>query len=457
MAKEIFELLAQYGLKKPADLDKVSRLTSKDASNLHEGLWEALFRLQYEGISPNRDTWPTRDAQAFRFVASRHLRGDSCIHCRVQKIEFLARFAALYSDLVVVPLLLDKPSRVVSLDAAKLKLRDAAESLILLRPLVRAGIVRPAVMTTRNCCRFHAENLEEFAELTHAVAEDIASDNLSRFAMYYEPPQEPGSNCMLHIEGPKDYLDHGGLVLYLSRPPSWVAKNWRREADGKLRVPPQKLRRSGIVQDIFERIANDTTFHFAYGSVWGAKYLTDLPGEAELLRGLGENGPSAQQHRAAVLISAMTHALPFVGDLAIPEILKIRSEISESFEQYRWAIAAIIQEHGTQRLKIKDAARICAGELAPKIAILENKVAVERRRFNNRVIATSSIVGVVVTLGLSGLMQPAVGCGLLGGALTALTGMLAESRSPLPEAATDNLYFLLRMKQAGKRGRSLGH
>jgi hypothetical protein len=299
--------------------------------------------------------------------------------------------------------------------------------------------------------------LAEFAELTHAIAEDIASDNLSRFTMYYEPPQEQSSKCILHIKGPKDYLDQGGLVLYLSRPPSWVAKSWRHEPDGTLRVPPQKLRRSGVVQYIFEQIANDTTFHFAYGSIWGAKYLTDLPGEAELLRGLGDNGPSAQQHRATTLVSAMTHALPFVGDLDIPEILKIRSEISESFEQYRWALGAIIREYGTQRLRGQEAARICAAELAPRITMLENKVAVERRRFNNKVIATSSIVGVVVSLGLFGLMQPELGCGLLGGALTTLTGMLAESRSPVREAATDDLYFLLRIKQAGKRSRYLGH
>jgi len=275
--------------------------------------------------------------------------------------------------------------------------------------------------------------------------------------MYYEPPQEQSSKCILHIKGPKDYLDQGGLVLYLSRPPSWVAKSWRHEPDGTLRVPPQKLRRSGVVQYIFEQIANDTTFHFAYGSIWGAKYLTDLPGEAELLRGLGDNGPSAQQHRATTLVSAMTHALPFVGDLDIPEILKIRSEISESFEQYRWALGAIIREYGTQRLRGQEAARICAAELAPRITMLENKVAVERRRFNNKVIATSSIVGVVVSLGLFGLMQPELGCGLLGGALTTLTGMLAESRSPVREAATDDLYFLLRIKQAGKRSRYLGH
>ena len=451
MAKEVFELLAQYGFKRPNDLDKAFRLTSKDARNLHERLWEVLFRLQYEGIPPNRE------AQAFRFVASRHLRGDYCPYCRVQKIEFLARFAALYSDLVIVPLSLDRPSRAGSLSEAKSQIRDAAESLILLRPLILAGIVRPAVMTTRNCCEFHADNLKEFSELTHSIAEDLASDSLGRFSLYYEPPLEPGGTCSLHIEGPKDYLDHGVMVWRLSQPPSWVAKSWRPEADGRLRVPPQKLRRSGIVQQVFQQIANDTTFHFAYGSVWRAKYLTDLPGEAELLRGLGDNGPSAQHHRATALVSAMTHALPFVGDLTISDILKIRSEISESFEQYRWALAAIIREHGTQRLRVQEATRICAAELAPRITMLENKVTVERRRFNNKVIATSGIVGVVVSLGLFGLMQPSVGCGLLGGALTALTGMLAESRSPLPEAATDDLYFLLRMKQAGKRGSHRGH
>lgn len=450
MAKEIFDLLAQYGLKKSADLEKVFHLTSKDAHSLHERLWEGLFRLQYESIPANRD------AQSFRFVASRHLRGDTCPACRVQKIEFLGRFAALYSDLVIVPLLLDRPSRAGSLDVVKLDLRDAAESLILLRPLILAGIVRPAVMTTRNCCDFHADNLKEFSELTHLVAEDIASDSLGRFNMYYKPPLEPGGYCELHIEGPKDYFEHGAMVWRLSSPPPWVAKSWRREEDGRLIVPPQKLRRSGIIQRMFEQVANDTTFHFAYGSVWKAKYLTDLPGEAELLRGLGDNGPSAQQHRATALISAMTHALPFVGDLAIPEILKMRSEILESFEQYRWALTAIIREHGTQRLKSREATDICATELAPQIARLENKIAVERRGFNNKVVATSSIVGIIVTLGLFGLMQPSIECGLFGGALTALTGMLAESRSPLPEVATDDLYFLLRMKRAGKRGGYLG-
>jgi hypothetical protein len=450
MSKEIFELLAQYGLKKPADLEKVFRFTAKDTCSLHERLWDALFRLQYESI-------PNRDAQSFRFVASRHLRGDTCPYRRVQKIEFLGRFAALYSDIVIVPLLLDRPSRAGSLDAAKLDLRDAAESLILLRPLILAGIVRPAVMTTRNCCGFHADNLKEFSELTHSVAEEIASDSLGRFSMYYKPPLEPGCDCELHVEGPKDYLDHGAMVWRLSSPPPWVAKSWRRERDGRLRVPPQKLRRSGIIQRIFEQVANDTTFHFAYGSVWKAKFLTDLPGEAELLRGLGDNGPSAHQHRATSLVSAMTHALPFVGDLTISEILKMRSEIFESFEQYRWALTAIIREHGTQRLRISEATGICATELAPKIAMLENKIAVGRRGFKNKVVATSSVVGIVVTLGLFGLMQPAIGCGLLGGALTALTGMLAESRSPMPEAATDDLYFLLRMKQAGRRGGYLGH
>jgi hypothetical protein len=35
--------------------------------------------------------------------------------------------------------------------------------------------------------------------------------------------------------------------------------------------------------------------------------------------------------------------------------------------------------------------------------------------------------------------------------------MLAESRSPIPEVATDDLYFLLRMKQARKRGGYVGY
>jgi hypothetical protein len=299
--------------------------------------------------------------------------------------------------------------------------------------------------------------LREFSELTHSFAEYIASDKFADFNMYYKPPIEPGGHCELQIEGPKKYIDHGAMFWRLASPPPWVAKSWRPGPDGRFKVPPQKLRATGLVQRIFEQIASDTTFHFAYGSTWKAKYLTDLPGEAELLRGLGDNGPSAQQNRATSLISAMTHALPFVGDLTIPEILKMRAEIFDSFEQYRWALTAIIRNHGTQRMGSRDAIDICAAELAPQIARLENKIAVERRGFRNRVFATSSVVGIIVTLGTFGLMQPAIGCGLLGGALTMLPGMLAESRSPIPEVATDDLYFLLRMKQARKRGGYVGY
>jgi hypothetical protein len=448
---ELFELLAKYGLRKPDDLDRVYRLSSKKARDLQERLFGALLRLQYEGLPPERE------AHTFRFVASRHLRGDACDYCRPAKLELIGRFAALYSDVVIVPLSLSHPSKNDSPADGKYQTRNAAEALLLLRPLILAGIVRLAVMTTRNCCQFHANNLREFADLTHSIAEDMASGNLGRFSLYYEPPPEPGGIHTVHLEGPRYYLDHGRLYWHLSRPPSWVAKSWRPEPDGRFKVPPQKLRRSGLVQSLFGQIASDTTFHFAYGSLWKAKYLTDLPGEAELLRGLGNDGPSAQQHRSTALVSAMTHALPFVGDLAIPEILKIRSEISESFEQYRWAIAAIIREHGAERLNTQSATRICATELAPRIAILENKIAIERRRFNSKVIATSGIVGVVVMLGMFGLMQPSQGCDLLGGALTVLAGMLAESRSPSPESAKDDLYFLLRLKQAGGRTKVIGH
>lgn len=450
MGKEIFEILAKYGFKTLAHVAGISKLGPKDAHELHELLWNTLYRLQYEDIPANPG------AAAFRFLASRHLRGDVCHECRAQKLEFLGRFAALYSDIVIVPFSLTRASQTADLEVVKAELRDAIESLILLRALILAGIVRPAVMTTRNCCDFHAENLKEFSELTHWLAEDIASDKLDKFAMYYKPPMRSGGHCELHIEGPRKYFEHGAMVWRLPSPPSWVAKSWRRKGDGRLIVPPQKLRRTGIVQDLFESIANDTTFHFAYGSVWKAKYLTDLPGEAELLRGLRDNGPFADQNRATSLISAMTHALPFVGDLTIPEILKIRSEVSESFEQYRFALTAIIREHSSERLTGREAVSICSDQLAPKIAKLENAISVERRGFRNRVIATSGIVGIVVALGLFNLMPSSAECGLLGGALTALTGMLAESRSPLPEAATDDLYFLLRMKHSHRRGGYVG-
>lgn len=147
MGNEIFELLARYGLREPDDLDRVSHLSSKEVHSLHQKLWELLFRLQYEDV-PQRGEAPEARAQTFRFVASRHLRGDTCPDCRADKLGFLARFAALYSDLVMVPLPLEKYSKVSSGEVAKEQIRNTAESLILLRLLILANIIRPVVMTT---------------------------------------------------------------------------------------------------------------------------------------------------------------------------------------------------------------------------------------------------------------------------------------------------------------------
>ncbi len=432
------ELLARHGLLTKDSAGRVSKWTTKQVYALHEQLWERIYRQQYAVEPKNDDAF-------FRFVPSSSLRGDTCPYCRSEKLDFLGRFAVLYSDQLILPLPLEKPSRVKSSVTARRELQQTVESLLHLEPLINAGIVAPAVMTTTHC-EHKGPVMKKIIELTHFIAEGLAEEHLDKFTMYYEPNIGTGNPPALHIDSPADYVEHGGVIIEYPDPPKWVAKSWRTGPDGRIRVPLAKVRRTGWIHSIFERIATGTTFHIAYGAMWQAKFLTDLPGEAEILRELTCDGEP--QDQATNLFAALTHSLPFINELPTTEMLKLRKKLAESFQQYRWAVTSIIRQHGRDRtLTPADAKEIYNDVLAPRIAALENRAAVERERLATKFVSTLGLTSIVVTLGLFDLLTPSQALAMLGGAATMkLADHLSEAASPTLETATQDLYFLLRLK-----------
>lgn len=445
MSEQIYELISHFDLRSLKDLPRIFDWGSKTVEDLHLALWERIYATQYDEL-------PSKEGiDQFRFLASASLRGDICPGCRSEKIESLGRFAALYSDETIVPLPLSRPGNYTSQEHVRADILKTVESLIRLRPLIRSGIAIPAVMSTVAYCEHDAAATQELIQLASLYAGELADEHFHQFEMLYEPGSDNGISPKLYIRGPEDYIEHGQVVIWFSKPPQWIAKSWRPGPDGLLRVPTRKARKTGIVHELFQRIASDTTFQMAYGIPRRAKLLTDLPGDTELLRGLDQEDIEIQNQRA-ILFNALSHALPFTSELTILQTVRLRKELRGAFEQYRFAISSIVRSHERDHdLTHRRAKQIFNDELLPKIVALENQLEAERKRFGKKVAITAGVMSVVVGLGLFGILSPSMALGLLGGAATMkLADQIGDAASPLPQAVSNDLYFLLKLKQRGR-------
>ncbi len=445
MSEQIYELLSHFNLSSLEGLPAVLEWAPRIMGDLHEALWERIYNAQY--ADPPTDL----DIDQFRFLASASIRGDICQGCRGEKIESLGRFAALYSDETIVPLPLRAPEGDCDSESVRGDLLRTIESLIRLREPIQAGIIKPAVMQTAHC-KHDADRAQELINLTVQCAEELAEEHMGQFEMLYEPNRGGRIPPILYIRGPEDYIEHGQAVIQYLEPPQWVAKSWRPDRDGRIRLPAAKVRKTGWINVLFQRIASDTSFHLALGLQRRAKLLTGLPGDTELLRGIDQEEPDVQNQRA-ILTNALSHALPFTNDLSLAQTVRLRKELRGAFEQYRFAITSIVRSHERdQNLTPRRAREIFGDELLPKIVALESQLSAERKRMKVKALATAGVISAMVGLGLFGFLPSSTAVGLLGGAASMkIADQVGDAFSPIPKVASNELYFPLKLKQRGRR------
>src|SRR5882724_1213824 len=133
---ELFDILERSGLIKIEDLDKILQLPSKKLENLYQQIYSSIYKSQNATLWGPRAATPT---DTFSFHASASIRGASgCsdVGCRIKKLEFLARYAALYATELTVPLSMASPERVDGISDMRRSLTEDVFTLLQLRPLV---------------------------------------------------------------------------------------------------------------------------------------------------------------------------------------------------------------------------------------------------------------------------------------------------------------------------------
>jgi hypothetical protein len=444
----LYEVLEREGIKSPVDVLSLSKLTVKQSRELHQSLRKAIFQFQYASEAEPLDD------DYYSFMPSASMRGDagcSEVVCRAKKLNFLGRFAALYADRLVIPTALSSRPPRLKLEI-ELELRSACLMLLMHRPLIEERIVIPAVLSTSHC-EHQRGFVEETVDLLHEVAMERADEAVKEFDIEYQRPSEDRPYHTVFIHGSEDYIEHGLVVAQFTGNPRWIAPSWRYDGEGKRMLSRQTIRETPFLRSLFTGTAADTTFQLFYGRSLGCKYLTTMAGEVEFLSALNDE---RQAEKDALIQQSLIHSLPFAESLSIAQVLALRSEIHDSFTQYRTAMRMTVKDFDAP-LTRQQAREVFRDRLEPKVKALELSLKKEVSLLNKKSRNYAAFAALVIGLGVAGLLPSAAALSLAGGALAIkMLDTVAERQQQRSTPTNDDLYFLLRLKQLKRRSNRAG-
>jgi hypothetical protein len=445
--RHFFEVLELRGISSEADLPVIELLNKRDVFKLYEELYSSISTSQHQEASqPNTGL----DSDPFNFLASASIRGDStcqAARCRSIKLDFLARFSALYATEVSVPVILSHPDKVDSATDAKRLLGLASLTLLRFHPLITNGIVKPITLITTHC-KHVLPIVTQMNSFVRLMADGGAKEFQNEFkAIYQRPEKSPSGRSTIYLEGPPEFLEHGSMIFLFDEQPGWAAKSWRYDADGMVEIRgPKKLR---LVETVFNRIASDTSFYLAYGRQRRARLLTDLPGDTLLLDWLTDDESIASTSTA---LRYLDHSLPLLSELPIGTLVRIRRQERDSFEMYRNTIKSLTAEIVSSNAELsEDAAKDAfRSKLQPQIARLRAESALERKRQRRRIVGGVSALAAAVGIGAFAAL-PLLVKGVLAASATAVgTSLTTKAAASACEHGADlrqgnELFFLLQL------------
>jgi hypothetical protein len=147
---ELFDIVERHGFIGVQDAEKVYERSARKLQTLHRELFDHIYKRQNERIWGRNIPAPS----TFSFHAGASIRGASgCseLGCRLQKLDFLAKYTALYASELTFPLAMPNPRAGYDIEDVRDGLELDLVCLLFLRPLVTAGLIMPVVMRSTHC------------------------------------------------------------------------------------------------------------------------------------------------------------------------------------------------------------------------------------------------------------------------------------------------------------------
>jgi hypothetical protein len=442
----VTELLEGYGLVQDRDSLSIHEFPEKTIRRFHQQLYSTILGEQSKAqVNSDRSS----GIDPFSFVAGRSIRADAgCgeLPCRLEKLDFLGRYAALYANRVILPLPLQDPAKVKHKEEAANQLLNSSFAILRLRPLVDAGLVFPVTMRSFHSCEHSLAWATETIEVMHAAADDAAAHFKDAFTVKYQLPEKsPTGLPSVYVEGPEDFLEHGELVARFDEHRNWRLKSWRYDNNGMVEL--RGWRKLFFIKTIFTGIADDTSFYLTYGRDNNARYLSSQKGETLLLDLVTEQDEELSASSQAIS-AFMAHTLPLLGDLPLGALLRIRKQERDSFGRYREAIGRVLLDVAARKKRVgkKEIQEIFRQQIEPQLVRIKSEMRQERSRQVRKTLGGAGALAVSVALGAIGQILPAASAVAVGVHLLKEAAKSKCDHGPTLKEKKD-FYFLLRLAQ----------
>lgn len=407
-----------------------------------------------------------RRIPTFKHFASLALGGgrEECMEltCRQKKLDALSRFAIMYSDRVFIKSFITDScnSGSTPIDILRQGFYDDLQLLWLIRPLIESGDISfiPSFgCICSNCmCEKFGVDLEQ-QKRVDGLYRKLANDFLGETSLTIRWIGK--ETFSVEQRGPESYFPHGfqGKILDelpkpLGRRPNILKKLLR---DGKITASHTLQKELGVHREMAGDVVRNTLYGLIAANSYEASLLTHNPLHISCLNEL--SGDAKLVDRNSIAFEALTSHVPFLPDISLKNLLKLRSREKECFILYRAALNRTINEFkrsGSGFTK-HNAKELYSDVLAPELARMDRKV--KQAAKGLRTTAGRAVTGTVgaISFGLcAGVINPsAVPIVAVIGLAKVASDIVKVMAIGDGEKAIENegMYFLWKTKQlAGK-------
>lgn len=411
----------------------------------------------------NAEYNPTSN-QLASHLATSGLSGDSSecdyIGCRINRMDQLARFSLMYSNKVFVRSYFTKYSGLESKEHLNIAKHDLYNDLKVLHnivPLIENGYIELYTPEVNVCFYCQAkkvlgENAGKRLDKSYDDLEKQFLDNLSVEA--YRRNEGYAFDC----SAPKQYFDHARVHIKFETPlplqkrPSILR---RIEEWQKIKLSKTLIHDLGFHHDYAHQVVSNAIYGLTASSCLNTTLLTENQLHIDFLNSLQSDYEVSRRNLMAS--KYLTSMVPYVEDVALVDLMKLRVREEEAFIQYRHALNKALDTFSTANANFtdKDARALHLDVIAPSIAALDIKVAQAKRDLISKPFrAVAGIVGTISFGLLTGIVPQEVSeivkaLGLLkfGSDLVKDTMAIGDGESTIKQ---DPFYFLWKVQKLRK-------
>lgn len=400
----------------------------------------------------------------FSHSASLNLGGSSIecsyIDCRIQRIDNLARFALMYSDKVFISSFfsgyVDLDSN-VDLNLAKKNFYDDLLVIQKIRPLVEKGIIEFFAPEVNVCFSCQARSFlgDSAGKKLDSSYKKLQLDYLLNMSVKAErTPDGYDFNC----KGPAPYFDHEMVRRAFHVPDSLIKRPsiLKKLKKGDI-VPISKtmIKDLGLHIERAHLIVTNAIFGLATSNCLNTTFLTENDLHIQFLNSLHSSVEVSRRNLIAQ--KYLTSIVPFVEDVELKNLIKLRHREEEAFILYRQALNNAIDNliSNSGSFSEKDAQSLYADVIAPSLAHLDIKIKRAKKDLVSKPLRSlTGIVGIISFGLLTGLVPSDISeivktLGLIKFGSDFIKDVMALGDND-KSIKSDHFYFLWKVKKAAR-------